>query len=87
MVCESDEDVRKMRLRYAPGCVPGIPMSRWQDPVTRSPSRPMLPSEYMVSLRRAGPSDAQKIGAAFDAAIREAWAGLWVFQDSQVPTP
>jgi hypothetical protein len=27
----------------------------------------------MVSLRRAVPGDAQKIGAVFDAAVREAW--------------
>jgi ribosomal protein S18 acetylase RimI-like enzyme len=30
----------------------------------------------MVSLRRAVPGDAQKIGAVFDAAVREAWTYL-----------
>jgi hypothetical protein len=36
----------------------------------------MLPSEHMVSLRRAVPGDAQKIAAVFDAAVREAWTYL-----------
>ena len=30
----------------------------------------------MISIRRAGPDDAQKIGAVFDAAVREGWTYL-----------